>query len=88
MDQKFIAKAEISINAPKNKVLEALVDPEIIKQYFFGSEVVSDWKVGSPIIWKGIWKEKPYEDKGVILKVESEKFLQYTHFSPLTGEPD
>ncbi len=86
--QKFIAKAEVDINAPASKVWEALITPEIVKQYFFGSEVVSDWQVGSPIIWKGIWKDKPYEDKGVILKVEEGKTLQYTHFSSLAGVPD
>ncbi len=88
MNQNFIAKAEIDINAPKAKVWDALINPEIIKQYFFGTEVVSDWKEGGPIIWKGIWKEKPYEDKGTILKIEPEKLLLYTHFSPLVGVPD
>jgi len=88
MNQKFVAKAEITVNASKAQIWEALTNPEIIKQYFFGSEVVSDWKVGSSIIWKGIWKEKPYEDKGTILKVEPEKLLQYTHFSSLSGVSD
>jgi len=54
----------------------------------FGTEVTSDWKAGSPIIWKGIWKEKKYEDKGKILTIEDERILQYSHFSPLAGLPD
>lgn len=54
----------------------------------FGTEVSSDWKVGSTILWKGVWKEKPYEDKGKILTIEREKRLQYSHFSPLAGLPD
>jgi hypothetical protein len=52
------------------------------KHYMFGTNTVSDWKEGSPISWKGEWEGKKYEDKGVILK------LEYSHFSPLTGQPD
>jgi uncharacterized protein YndB with AHSA1/START domain len=33
-------------------------------------------------------KGKKYEDKGVILKIETEQTLQYSHFSPLSGKPD
>ncbi|GIW61908.1 MAG: hypothetical protein KatS3mg089_0760 [Patescibacteria group bacterium] len=54
----------------------------------FGTNVVSDWQVGSSIVWKGEWQGKSYEDKGKILKFEKERKLQYTHFSPLTGKPD
>jgi uncharacterized protein YndB with AHSA1/START domain len=54
----------------------------------FGTNVASDWKEGSPIVWKGEWKGKAYEDKGVILKLQPERMLQYSHFSPLSGQPD
>jgi uncharacterized protein YndB with AHSA1/START domain len=54
----------------------------------FGATVVSDWKVGSPIAWKGEWKGKPFEDKGRILEVQREKRLRYSHFSPLSGVLD
>jgi uncharacterized protein YndB with AHSA1/START domain len=88
MVENLIAKSSITVNVPVAKMWDALVNPSIIKQYMFGTEVVSDWKVGSPIVWKGIWKDKPYEDKGVILKIMPEQTLQYTHFSPLSGDPD
>lgn len=84
----LIAKVAITINAPVAKVWEALTKPEIIKQYMFGTNVVSDWQVGSSIVWKGEWQGKSYEDKGRILKFEKERTLQYSHFSPLTGKPD
>jgi uncharacterized protein YndB with AHSA1/START domain len=83
-----IAKSSVTINAPVTAVWDALTNPEIIKQYMFGTEVVTDWKEGSIIVWKGIWKDKPYEDKGEILKVEHLKTLKYTHFSPLSGQMD
>ncbi len=88
MTENLIAKSSITINVPVEKVWEALVTPSIIKQYMFGTEVVSDWNENSPIVWKGIWQGKPYEDKGVILKIVPEKIFQCTHFSPLSGVPD
>jgi uncharacterized protein YndB with AHSA1/START domain len=83
-----IAKAELSINAPIDKVWNALVDPEIIKKYMFGATVTSDWIEGSKITWKGEWQGKPYEDKGKILQFEPRTRLQYSHFSPMEGKPD
>ena len=56
MGENLTAKSSITINASIAKVWEALVNPSIIKQYMFGTEVVSDWKEGSSIVWKGIWK--------------------------------
>jgi uncharacterized protein YndB with AHSA1/START domain len=84
----IVAKAAIDVQAPADQVWAALVDPEKIKQYMFGTKVVSDWKEGSPITWAGEWKGKPYEDKGKILKIQPGKWLEYSHYSPLTGAPD
>ncbi len=58
IDRGLIAKASISINASIAKVWDALTNPEVIKQYMFGTEIISDWKEGSPIIWKGEWQGK------------------------------
>lgn len=88
MNKGLIAHASIRIHAPNAKVWDAIVNPEMIRQYMFGTEVVSEWKVGSPIFWKGEWEGKSYEDKGRILKIELLKTLEYSHFSPLSGLPD
>jgi pimeloyl-ACP methyl ester carboxylesterase/uncharacterized protein YndB with AHSA1/START domain len=88
MSTNLIARASTSIDASRERVWNALVDPEAIEQYMFGTHVVSDWREGSPIVWKGEWQGKPYEDKGVILQFEPQRTLQYSHFSPLSGVPD
>ncbi len=88
MDKKLVATASISINASPGKVWQALVNPEDIRQYMFGTTVVSDWHEGSPIIWKGEWQGKPYQDKGTILQLKPQRILQYSHFSPLSGVAD
>jgi uncharacterized protein YndB with AHSA1/START domain len=83
-----IAKAAVTIDAPAAKVWQALVDPDAIKEYMFGTNVTTDWREGSPIVWKGEWQGKSYEDKGVLLEVKPERTLKYSHFSPLSGLPD
>ena len=88
MARGLIAEVATTIDAPREKVWDALVNPLVIKQYMFGTEVESAWEVGSPIVWKGEWQGKPYEDKGVILQLETARRIQYSHFSPLSGHPD
>jgi uncharacterized protein YndB with AHSA1/START domain len=81
-------KQEINLNASVGKVWEALVKPEIIKRYFYGTHVISDWKTGSSIKFTGTWEGKPYEDKGTILVLEPEKCFSYNYWSNFTGIPD
>jgi uncharacterized protein YndB with AHSA1/START domain len=88
MDKNLVAKATTSIEADKRKVWNALVTPDAIKQYMFGADVQSQWSEGSPITWKGEVKGRSYEDKGVILRIEPGRTLQYSHFSPMSGKPD
>jgi len=47
MDKKLIAKASITIKADTDEVWDALTNPDKIKQYFFGTNAISDWKKGS-----------------------------------------
>ncbi len=86
--KNLIAEAYTTIDAPINKVWDAFINPGTIKKYMFGTTVISDWKEGSKIVWKGEWKGKPYEDKGEIIQFKPKTKLQYSHFSPLTGQQD
>jgi uncharacterized protein YndB with AHSA1/START domain len=86
--KNYIVNISVQINAPVNKVWEALTKPELVKQYFFGTTVDSDWKVGSPIFFRGSWDGKSYEDKGKILEVTPLKHLAYTYWSSFSGLAD
>jgi uncharacterized protein YndB with AHSA1/START domain len=86
--ENIMAKATTTIDKPVANVWRALVTPETINRYMFGATVVSDWREGSPIVWRGEWKGKPYEDKGEIVRIEPGRMLRYTHWSPLSGLPD
>jgi uncharacterized protein YndB with AHSA1/START domain len=84
----FVATATTEIHASPARVWVALTDPGLISRYMFGSQVVTDWQPGSPIVWKGEYQGRTYEDKGEILEVETGRRLKVTHFSPLSGQED
>lgn len=84
----LVAQAEIEVNAPVEDVWEALTTPEIIKQYFFGTEVETDWKPGSPIFWRGEYQGTKYEDKGEIRQVIPHELIEFTYWSSMGGVPD
>lgn len=78
----------ITINARTDKVWKAIVDPEIVKQYFFGTVQQSDWQLGSDISWTGKWEGKTYRDHGKILDITPGSFLKYSYWSSMGGLPD
>jgi uncharacterized protein YndB with AHSA1/START domain len=78
----------ININAPAAKVWKGLTDPELVKQYFFGTNLKSDWKEGSPITFSGEWDGKTYEDKGTILQITPGEYVKYSYWSSMGGTED
>ncbi len=86
MQNTFTAKSSITINTTADKVWQALTEPAMVKQYLFGTDVKTDWQVGSPITYSGLWDGKPYEDKGTVVKNEPEKLLVTTYWSAAFGE--
>lgn len=88
MENKLILRKSFQINASLSKVWDALTKPELVKQYFFGTEITTDWKKGSPIFYRGVWEGKPYEDKGHILDIEKEKFIRYNYWSSFSDTED
>ena len=82
------ATVSTSIDATPAEVWAALTKPELVKKYFFGSDLETDWEEGHPIRFSGDYKGKHYEDKGEVLKFEPEKRLSFTHWSSMSGKPD
>ncbi|MEQ4518165.1 SRPBCC domain-containing protein [Pseudarthrobacter sp. B907] len=88
MTGKYVATSTIMIEAPTSRVWSVLTDRDAIREFMFGADVVTDWAIGGPIVWRGVWKGKEYEDKGTILEFEPGRRLVHTHFSPLGGRED
>ncbi len=78
----------IEINASPEKVWEGLTNPDIIKQYLFGTETITDWKPGSDIIFQGEYKGTKYKDKGVVLENVLHKLIRYKYWSGFSGVED
>lgn len=76
------------IDAKPEKVWEGLTKPELVKQYFFGTNQQSTYKKGDKITWDGEYNDQKYHDKGVILESEPGKRLVYTYLSSFSGKED
>ena len=88
MKNNITAQVKTTINTTRAQVWNALTKPEIIKQYFFGTDTITDWRPGSPIKFKGEWQGKQYEDKGTILEMEYQSLIKYDYWSSMSGIED
>ncbi|HEY4385889.1 MAG TPA: SRPBCC family protein [Ktedonobacteraceae bacterium] len=74
--------SKITINAPASRVWAALTKPELVKQWQYGADVITDWQKGSSIVYRNEWEDTIYEQKGTILEIEPDKLVRYTLFAP------
>lgn len=88
MNRKLMASTSISIFASPSEVWKALIDPEIIKQYMYGTETDTTWKLHAPITFTGEWEGVSYVDKGEIVNIIPERVLSYSYWSSLSGTED
>ncbi len=88
MRQDLTVSSSIEINATPAKVWEALTNPEIIKEYLFGTETITDWQPGSEIIFQGEYEGYKYRDKGIIQECVPNKLICYSYWSGFSGLPD
>jgi uncharacterized protein YndB with AHSA1/START domain len=72
----------ITMNAPAARVWEALTKPELVKQWQYGADVITDWQKGSPIVYRSEWEGTVFEQKGTILEIEPHKLVKYSLFAP------
>lgn len=81
--EPLVVRNSITIQAPADKVWAILTNPEQTKKYMFGCETVSDWKPGSPLLWKGVMNGKEMVFvKGFIEEIRQGSYLSYSTFDP------
>jgi uncharacterized protein YndB with AHSA1/START domain len=80
------SKSEITINAPVEKVWQGLIDPAMVKQYLFGTDMKTTWEIGSEITYSGMWDGKAYEDRGTVLEFAPNDHIKTTYWSAAFGE--
>lgn len=85
MNHNLSVSEKIIINRSSKKLWEVLTTPSIIKEYLFGTETITDWKVGSPIIFQGEYQGHKYKDVGVILENKALELISYSYWSGFSG---
>lgn len=72
----------ILLNSSIDKVWDALTQPALVKKWQYGSELITDWKVGSEIRFRNEWEGQIFEQWGKILEVIPNKKIKYSLFFP------
>ncbi|MBS7256688.1 SRPBCC family protein [Flavobacterium branchiicola] len=72
----------IILNAPAEKVWNVLTQPEIVKQWQYGSDLITDWKVGNEIRFRNEWEGQVFEQWGTVLEVIPNQKIKYSLFFP------
>lgn len=88
MNQNLKISESIVINADNDKIWEVLTNPDKIKIYLGIPETITDWKVGSPVIWRGEFGGRKFEDKGRILENIPGRLLKFEYWSSFGGYED
>ena len=88
MENGQVLTINTTVNAPISTVWDALTNPVSVKKWFFGTDLKTTWEIGTPILWSGEWEGKPYEDKGIVLAYEHEKYAKYNYWSSFSGKED
>lgn len=89
MSQPLIVRNSIKVHAPAAKVWDLLTNPDQTKKYMFGCAALSDWTVGSPLIWKGNFNGvELVAVKGTVTGIRPGEFLAYTTIDPNSTIPD
>ena len=78
---ELLIRKSIDVDAPAEILWKVLTDSEFIRQYMFGCNAETDWKPGSPLLWRGAADGVVYV-KGEVKQFEAPHTLEYTVFDP------
>ena len=78
----------IRINATKEKVWDTLTKPGLVKLWQYGSDLLTNWEIGSDIKFRTEWEGKIFEQWGKVLEVRPTEILKYNLFAPRPGLED
>jgi len=59
----------LHLNAPIEKVWLALTQPEQVKRWQFGSDLITTWEIGSPIEFSTEWQGQVFKQWGKVLEI-------------------
>ncbi len=80
--------SRVTIKATAANVWATLTEPELVKQWQCGSELFTDWRVGSEIHFRSQWQGQIYEQWGKVEEVIPNQRIRYSLFAPQPGLKD
>ncbi|GIO29327.1 MULTISPECIES: SRPBCC family protein [Paenibacillus] len=80
--------SRIRIDASTEKVWAALTDPEQVKQWQYGSMLLTDWQEGGEIRFRNEWEGQVFEQWGKVLDIVPHELIRYSLFAPRPGLED
>lgn len=78
----------ITIKASIEKVWNTITKPELVKLWQYGSDLLTDWKIGSDIKFRTEWEGKVFEQWGRVLEIRPNELVKYSLFAPRPGLED
>lgn len=80
--------SSIRIHSAPSQVWAALTEPELVKQWQYGSILLTDWQVGNEIHFRNEWEGQTFEQWGSVLEYTPYTSLKYSLFAPRPGLED
>jgi uncharacterized protein YndB with AHSA1/START domain len=78
---ELVIRKSLEVDAPVAILWKILTDSHFIRQYMFGCSAETDWKAGSPLLWRGAADGVVYV-KGHVVRFNPPHSLAYTIFDP------
>lgn len=74
--------SRITINAPTQRVWDALTKPELVRLWQYGSDLVTGWDIGGDIRFRTEWEGRIFEQWGKVLEIRPNELIKYSLFAP------
>jgi uncharacterized protein YndB with AHSA1/START domain len=77
-----VSRFSVRIDAPREAVWSVVTEPAYVKQWQYGSNLQTDWSVGSSIRFTSEWQGQTFEQWGTVVHVDPPHRLTYSLFAP------
>jgi uncharacterized protein YndB with AHSA1/START domain len=81
MNKDLKMEVEFIYDSTTDTIWEYMTNPDLVKEYFFGTDLNIDLQAGGAIRYSGIYDDKEYVDAGIITKCEKPNLLEFTYRS-------
>lgn len=78
----------ITIQAPAARVWKALTEPAYVKQWQYGSDLITTWNEGDVIRFRTEWEGNVFEQWGAVIEIKQDALIRYSLFAPRPGLED